>query len=181
MLIENSSIHVNLSKKSFNYFAQCSNFKDVFIHSCTTNQPHWGWTLSKHWKGENKIRRIGGFTKREHISLFPLPYMGLSAWPWAPNYVIVEVPLKHYASSYIPRSHRKGCCRCFYAVHQFLMDFIWSLLFQSSLPYHNYSLALSSLQSLHNKFIVSPSPNLYTHKSPSNPAKAWKATTSVNY
>lgn len=113
VLIANGSIHVNLSKKRFNYFAQYSNFKGVFIHSCSTNQLHWGWTLSKHWKRENKIRRMGDFTKREHISVFPLPYMGLSAWPWAPNYVIVEVPLKHYASSYIPRSHRKGCCRCF--------------------------------------------------------------------
>lgn len=84
----------------------------------------------------------GRFNKeRTHFAL-PTALHGLKCLTVSPNYVIVEVPLKHYASSYIPRSHRKGCCRCFYAVHQFLMYFIWSLLFQSSLPYHNYSTAL---------------------------------------
>lgn len=77
----------------------------------------------------------------------------------SPNYVIVEVSLKRCASSYIPRSHRKGCCRCFCAVHQSLMDFIWSLLFQSGLPYHDYRTALLSyLQILCNKFITLQNP-----------------------
>lgn len=77
----------------------------------------------------------------------------------SPNYVIVEVSLKRCASSYIPRSHRKGCCRCFCAVHQSLMDFIWSLLFQSGLPYHGYRTALLSyLQILCNKFITLQNP-----------------------
>lgn len=90
VLIANGTIHGNLSKKSFNYFAQCSNFKDIFIHSCATNQLHWGWTLSKHRKRENKIRCMGGLTKREHISLFQLPYMGLSAWPWGPIMLLLK-------------------------------------------------------------------------------------------
>lgn len=155
MLIANGSIHLNLSKKSFNYFAQHSNFKDVFIHSCATNQPRRGWTLSKHCERENKIRRRGGLTKREHISLFPTARHGFKCLTVSPNYVIVEVPLKRCASSYIPRSHRKGCCRCFCAVHQSLMDFIWSLLFQSSPPYHGYRTALLSyLQILCNKIIT---------------------------
>jgi len=33
---------------------------------------------------------MGGFTKQEHISLFPLPYMGLSAWPWAPVMLLLK-------------------------------------------------------------------------------------------
>lgn len=158
VLIANGSIHVNLSKTSSNYFAQYSDFKDVSIHSCAANQPGWGWALSKHWERENEIRRRGGLTKREHISLFPAPYMGLSAWP-CDQYVIAEVPLKHCASSYIPRSRRKGCCRCFCAVRQSLMDFIWSLLWKSSLPYHSYRTALLSyLQILCNKFITLRNP-----------------------